>query len=588
MLKSNRVIWVIVALAAFVRFWGITHFLPDVYYPDEQHFVNRALAFGSGDLNPHWFHKPALYMYMLFFEYGAYYVIGRIFEWFASVDEFARHYFTDPSVFFIIGRTTTALIGVATVCLTYLIGKRYGRERVGLIAALFIAVTYGHVVSSHFIKADIPATFFPALSFLFLLKISQTGRTRDYLLSGVFAGLGTATKYYSITLLPPLYFAHLLYHWSQDRSLWKKTIDAKIVGGIALWGFGFFIGSPYNILDPFFFRTSILPMFTGTGGTTMEESVFRYTGDFSLGILHIWQVILNPTGMGLVLGILAILGMVYLGYRHSTRDLVLLSAPLAFILIAAFLFPFYAESRHLNVLYPFLCLAAAVMINKVLEAKCFRKKSWAYGFVCILAILPSVYQTARFDYLISHKETRTLAKMWIGANIPTGAKILIDEHGPSLQWSSQNLADLTEQAKRETRPGPFTTHLERYFRYRLEAVNGTTYNITPINHAWWRDREERGGVHAAVTNRDLDFGNPIWKRGVMPYDYYRAKKYRYVITTSTDYEQYLEGPKKASFPSFHSFYRDLFAKGTLIKEFRPNPWNQPGPIVKIFKLESAN
>ena len=180
------------ALAVVARLWALAHDLPDVYYPDEQHWINRSVSFGSGDFNPHWFHKPAFYMYVLFFEFGLYYVVGQIIGLFHSVDDFARQYFTDPTIFFLLGRSTTALLGVATVYVTYLIGRTYD-ERVGLLGSLFLAMTFGHVWYSHFALTDVPTTFFSTLSFLFIVKIYQTGKARDYVLAGLFAGLGTAT-----------------------------------------------------------------------------------------------------------------------------------------------------------------------------------------------------------------------------------------------------------------------------------------------------------------------------------------------------------------------------------------------------------
>jgi len=105
-----------VLLTAFiVRFLGIFHDFPFSYFGDEEHFIRRSVAFGSGDLNPHWFHKPALYMYLLFFEYGIYFAVGTVFGWFGSVDDFARHFVADMSPFLFLGRLTTVLFAVGTV-----------------------------------------------------------------------------------------------------------------------------------------------------------------------------------------------------------------------------------------------------------------------------------------------------------------------------------------------------------------------------------------------------------------------------------------------------------------------------------------
>ena len=54
----------ILLLAAGIRLWGLFHDLPFSYFGDELHFMKRSMALGTGDLNPHWFHKPALFMYV--------------------------------------------------------------------------------------------------------------------------------------------------------------------------------------------------------------------------------------------------------------------------------------------------------------------------------------------------------------------------------------------------------------------------------------------------------------------------------------------------------------------------------------------
>ena len=84
---------IVLIFASILRFWGIWHGSPFSYYPDEQHFVNRAISFGSGDLNPHWFHKPAFLMYILFFDYGIFFLIGKITGMFSNVESFAIYYF---------------------------------------------------------------------------------------------------------------------------------------------------------------------------------------------------------------------------------------------------------------------------------------------------------------------------------------------------------------------------------------------------------------------------------------------------------------------------------------------------------------
>ena len=100
----------------------------------------------------------------------------------------------------------------------------------------------------------------------------------------------------------------------------------------------------------------------------------------------------------------------------------------------------------------------------------------------------------------------------------------------------------------------------------------------------WEEKEETEGIYDAET--DLDFGNPIWKRGVMPLEFYASNGYEYVITASEDYNRYLEGSSRYSFPSTHAFYRDLFDRGILVKGFGPDVRGGRGPVIKVFKLEA--
>ena len=67
----------LILLAGFLlRVWGIAFGLPFLYHADEPIIVNHALAFGAGDLNPHFFKIPPLVSYLLFACYGIYYLVG--------------------------------------------------------------------------------------------------------------------------------------------------------------------------------------------------------------------------------------------------------------------------------------------------------------------------------------------------------------------------------------------------------------------------------------------------------------------------------------------------------------------------------
>ena len=104
--KDHR-LWLacIVLVGLLLRLWGLDFGLPNVNTrPDESTLVHKAIAFGSGDLNPHFFKYPSLHFYLLAGVYGLYFAAGLGLGLFAGVQDFQRQFFSDPSIFFLLGR----------------------------------------------------------------------------------------------------------------------------------------------------------------------------------------------------------------------------------------------------------------------------------------------------------------------------------------------------------------------------------------------------------------------------------------------------------------------------------------------------
>src|SRR4029453_5922958 len=108
------------------------------YNPDEVSIMSRALAFASGDLNPHNFLYPTLYFYLLFVWIGAYFVGAWIFGVVPSVPAFPPLFFPDPTGIYVAGRVLSVVCGVATVAGVWQLGMRIWSTSAGLAAAVFL------------------------------------------------------------------------------------------------------------------------------------------------------------------------------------------------------------------------------------------------------------------------------------------------------------------------------------------------------------------------------------------------------------------------------------------------------------------
>ena len=178
---------VLLLVTFLLRLWGIKQGLPYSYNVDEAtHFVPRAIALFSHDLNPHYFLNPPAYSYLLHI----------VFElWFGSSDAVSRAYATDPTSVFVLARVVAAILGTISVWLTYLAGARFFNRNVGLLAAAILAFAFLPIFYSHLALNDVPTLAPVSLSLYGIAGVMRYGRMRDYAIAGVGIGLAAATKY---------------------------------------------------------------------------------------------------------------------------------------------------------------------------------------------------------------------------------------------------------------------------------------------------------------------------------------------------------------------------------------------------------
>jgi 4-amino-4-deoxy-L-arabinose transferase-like glycosyltransferase len=592
----------ILLLAILIRLWGISHDLPYSYFPDEAHFVKRALSFGSGDLNPHWFHKPAFYMYWLFVEYGVFYVIGLLLESWSSVSEFAVAFIHNPSSFYLIGRLTTVAFSVAGIWGVYRIGERHFGKNVGLLAALFLGLTFGDVESSRSIKADIPTACFGIWSFYFLLNYLENGHRRPLILASAFAGIGTATKYYLLPMLLPLCTAALLpiknrmVTGGSQRWIFRLALIAVVLA--AFWGF-YFLSSPYNFIDPLGRQWTFKPFseaisrgiefLTGEPSTIHREAwnIQRGKGNLTSGMSDYIFRVFSPEGMGFVIAMFGFLGIgLILISREQKKTLFGLYA-MIFLIISAWMYPGRALPRHQTPLYPFLAVAGGFMVIHLLNSS---KKGRLFAYAAVLLVLlNSLFYIAPVASDLTKRDTRNIAKYWIETNIPDDTKILIDENGPPLLMNEKKIDSILKKSSTSDSNGQFTAHYDTFLQYqRLAAMERVSYEIYKIRFPWWLSKFEKYGYHELNKPFDRDHGNPLRPVGVESYSYYIENDVKYAIVHSDKYEKYFTSSNVSrNFPEFAEFYKELFDRGILLKEFYPDR-NSRGPVVKVFRLDGSS
>ena len=590
--NTRNVMLIIVFLAATLRILGIWHGYPFSFYPDEAHFVKRALSFGSFDFNPHWFHKPPFYMYLLFVEYGAYFVLGLVFGLWSSTADFAVFYINHPGTFYLIGRMTTVLFAVGSIWVVYRIGEQHFGKHVGVVSSLLLTLTQGHIIASQDVKADMPATFFAIVSMAYLLRYLHAPAYKVLIVSAAMAGIGAATKIYPIVMLGAISLGILCVRIavSGPIALRIRQAIAEMCASHAVFWASYFVCAPFNFIDPlgreatFSGMQKLISAIETILGTREAQEVDHIEQKMSRmeGILDYVQVLVVSDGLGVVVGGITIAGILYLSMKINTQRAVFLAYPLVFVVTSIFLYPGYAESRHQLPIYPFLAIGGGLMLVTIAGSERRRKQIVYGGLLCSLMFpLSNILDRG---FVVSQPDTRTLATSWIMSQIPQGSRVILDENGPQLLKTASQLQVEVEAAWQADPNGQFTSQYGTYLGYQMKAAQHvTTYDIPELRFPWWRESEGKAGVHVLDSEYDRDMGNPLRPVGINEYAWYVNEGYEYTVVNSLNIWS-ADSPHAKRFPSFAKFYAELFQKGKLIKEFHPEHCECIGPVVSILAL----
>jgi len=580
-----------------VRLLGLWHGYPYSFYPDEAHYVKRALSFGSGDFNPHWFNKPAFFMYILFFEYGVYFIVGKILQFWQSAEDFAIAFIANPGPFYLIGRLTVTAFSVGSIFITYRLGERHIRPGVGLLAALLLTVSFGHVVTSHDIKGDVPAMFFTILSALFMMEYLLYGKPRQLLLAVIAAAMGSAVKYYSVVMLGPIGLAVLFapgQTWRYPLQHWRSILGWWLLIPL-LFLVGFFVCAPFNFLDPLGRQNTFGRFFElwhvlfpaaadATAGAPPPNRFITETMSRPESVIDYGRVLLHPTGMGVLVGGLCLLGTMGLLLARRVHWYLLLFFPIFFFLVSSVVYPGYSETRHQLPIYPFLALGGGYLLVCLADRIPATYRGLSVAALLLMLALP-IHAIVQNGLFIARQDTRVVAEQWIEQNIAPGTRLFVAEKGPNLSMTEAQLDALYQKAREADPDGAFTANYATYLRYQKAAAAGqVSFLIEQPVFPWWREKEPENGIYE-LTEWDRNMGNTLQPIGIRSLEDYLSEDIEYFVINSIRYEPLLnpQTQRHQNWPSYVKFYRELLQRGSLVKEF-PQDRGRPGPTIKILQI----
>jgi hypothetical protein len=428
---AASLLFAIGALALGLRVLALAYGLPATYNPDETPILNRALAFAKGDLNPHNFLYPSLYFYALFAWEVLFFLAGRAVGLYHSVDDFQREFFTDPSQLFLAGRALTALFGVATVPALYAFGRRLYDRTTGLIAAAFLAVAPVAVRDAHYVKLDVPVTFFVVLTHVVLASIvtnpTAAARWRSWMLAGFFAGLTISTHYYAAFIVLPVAAAAFAEGWRTNR--WADAIRMLTIAAGACLA-GFILGTPFLFVEP---HTALRDI-VAVREIDIDRAV-ESTGAFTSSARY--ADILFRDAVGWPVCLLSAAGFIWAIVADWRRGLILGTFTAAFLVFVSNTVPM---SRYLNVIIPLIGLAAAFPVERISRRFGTRASAVSAGLT-VLAMTPGLVTSVKTDLFFRQADTRTIARQYIETHLPSGASVLVQPYSAPVRRSREAMIE---------------------------------------------------------------------------------------------------------------------------------------------------
>jgi 4-amino-4-deoxy-L-arabinose transferase-like glycosyltransferase len=411
----------ILGVAAAVRYWGIGFGLPQVWArPDEDALIVPALRALQGELNPHWFHYPSLYMYLLSVVYFAYFAWERAAGFVTAPPDLFEVFRVAPDVFYLLNRCLAAAFGTLTVFAVYRIGRQLFTTVAATVGALLLALSPLHARDSHFGVADVPATGMAVLSLLAIVRWSAAPSPARLALAGLSCGLAASTKYNVALILIPAVVA--IAQQSYARRLEGQPVISRFARDLGLLVscsvLAFAAGTPYAVLDYPAFRT----------GVQEVAGHIRAGHGLDLGIGWLYHVrVTLPSGLGWPVFAAALLGAVWMTVAQPRAASLVLSFPIAYYLAAGGTpLVFF---RYMMPVLPFLCLAAGFFVERAHAVFAMRPAfSGRAAHACttalvVLMIASPAMDVIRLDRLLRQKDSRAVAAEWLVRRFPPGTSL---------------------------------------------------------------------------------------------------------------------------------------------------------------------
>ena len=439
----DKALLAILVLSTLLRLWGIGDRLPDstlginilddtAIEETDRTTILRSWQMWQGgikdwDLNPHTGGWPAMSFYLtLGIQLGYKAWMGFAHPG-TETAAFAQGIMRNPAPLFLAARVLNALIGVASVALTWRLALPLAGRAAAILAALFLAANPLHILTSqHVSDPNLLALVFVALAVMAIVKVAEGGGPRDSVWAGVWIGLAAACKYVPLVLVLPLAWAHV------PGRRWKDLGVA-----VALVLAAMFIASPFTFLD---WKTTAIAF-----GVQKRSLFSDWVGQSAFPIsLPTYLIASLPKALGWPVYALSLAGFVALWRAGRGGRAVAIAA--AVIVVANGLLR-AAQERYMLVAYPMMMTAAGAgawwvaraVMARAREAFQGRAAMAAAGLLAVVGVAAPAPDRWIVRDALRRPDSRHEARRWIVANVAQSRRLAVELYGPVFRETERNV-----------------------------------------------------------------------------------------------------------------------------------------------------
>jgi YYY domain-containing protein len=395
-----------------------------------------------------------------------------------------------PAGYAYLGRILVALADTVSVFLLFLLGRRLYGAWAGLLAAALSAFTVLQIQLSHFFAVDPVSTTFTLLAIFGAIRMADTHRGRAAVMTGLGIGLAVASKYSALPIVAAPVVAMIvdvsrMTRVDRRRAMGGWLLNLVVTGGVALLVFA--ATSPFVFLDfQSFWQAVVVEQGNMVRGTADFPFTRQYRGTLPYLYFLEQQVL---WGMGIPLGILSILGFLWVAWRAlqgSTRlgEWVVLSWLLLYfgptgLFLAKFM-------RYMAPVVPLLILlGAGFALYGRRERLLGRFEVLRTVIVALVVATAALWSVAFVVGVYGTEHSWVTASRWVYENVPDGSCVAVEhwEEGFPRTWPESGMSPAAHGFRQ-----PLLPMYEEDTRQKFETIRDTLkscdYVVLASNRLW--------------------------------------------------------------------------------------------------------